>query len=920
MPAPRKKTTISPAPAAKAGAAGKKPSRRRTKGAARANLLIVESPAKQRTISRFLKKGFVVASSYGHVRDLPEKKLGVDEKKDFEPTYTLLARTKKLLPELKKLAKNAEYVYLATDHDREGESIAWHLVEILGLEPSKIRRITFHEITPQAITAALESPRDVDLSLVHAQQARRVIDRLVGYKLSPLLWRKIRRGLSAGRVQSVAVRLLVERDKEIAAFETEPFWTLSATFLKPDHPPQFEARLSEWKGQKVELSRTYQLFAEEYRVKTSIFKAEGDVEAVRQALAGGVYKVTRVERKEVRRRPAPPFITSTLQQAGSQQLGFAAERTMRIAQSLYEGADIGADEPTGLITYMRTDSVNVADAARQEAAAFVKSSYGDAYVPDKPPVYTSKVKGAQEAHEAIRPTSVHRTPDSVRKFLTPEQAKLYTLIWKRFLASQMKEALFDTISADISSGDAVFRAAGRTLKFDGFLRVLKDKAEEDGAEEDNGKDNGGEEKRLPDLEEGDAVEIEKLSPDGRKTSPPPYYNEGSLIRALEKHGIGRPSTYAPTIKTIVDRGYVRRGTKDRRLTPAELGTLVVERLNKHFAEQMSLSYTAHVEEQLDQVAEGSDRWQDVVGNFYGPFAKALALAQDKMEDSRVEPKESDETCPVCGAKMLIRESRFGKYLSCGNFPRCRGKMQLDGEGKKIVPEATDETCDLCDKPMVIRTGRKGKFLACSGYPKCKNTYSLDAQGRKIEGSRPIITSRKCNKCGSAMWMRLGKRGHFLACSGFPKCRNLKPLSKVDAETLKAEADAAKGKAVPHPESSKEGTSPPGGDEPRTEPGGPRAAPDEKVRKGAGGAGEAGAGAAKGKVVPRRKSSKKGASPPGGDEPRGVGEAGADAAKGKAAAPADPVEKGASPEGGPAPAPPEEGMSPQGGGEAGEKKG
>ncbi|HVE13612.1 MAG TPA: type I DNA topoisomerase [Elusimicrobiota bacterium] len=759
------------------------------------DLVIVESPAKQRTISRFLKKGYMVTSSYGHVRDLPEKKLGVDEEKDFEPSYVLLARTKKLLPELKQMAKKAGIVYLATDHDREGESIAWHLAQILDIGDDKVKRITFHEITPQAIREALESPRSVDMNLVHAQQARRVIDRLVGYKLSPLLWKKIRRGLSAGRVQSVAVRLLVERDREIKAFQSEPYWTLTAVFEKAGTPPAFEARLTQWKGQKVETTRTFQLFSEEYRIKATCFKGQAEADAAAGAMKAGPFEVVSVERKEARRRPAPPFITSTLQQAASQKLGFAAERTMRVAQSLYEGVDVGAEEPAGLITYMRTDSVAVAAVAQQEAKEFLLETYGKEFVPATAPVYASKVKGAQEAHEAIRPTSVRRTPDSLQQYLNPEQLKLYTLVWRRFLASQMTEAVFDTVAADVKSGEALFHATGRTLKFKGFLAVLK---EERGEEAEDGKEDSEEDARLPDLSVGDRLKLDELKQEEHKTSPPPYYNEASLIRALERHGIGRPSTYAPTIKTIVDRGYVRRGIRDRRLTPSELGILVVEKLNKHFPEQVSLSYTAQVEEHLDDLAEGKDRWQSVVRSFYDPFAKALATAVDTMEDSRVEPQQTDEPCPVCGQKMLIRESRFGKYLSCSQFPKCKGKIQLDAEGQKVVPQMTEEKCELCAKPMVIRTGRKGRFLACSGYPACKNTYSLDAEGKKIEGSRPLITSRKCNKCGSAFWMRLGKRGYFLACSGFPRCRNLKPLSKEDAEALKAEGDAGRAAAAKPP--------------------------------------------------------------------------------------------------------------------------
>ncbi len=806
MPAAKKKTKKKAAKKTKKKAVKKTTSK--ASGKISGALVIVESPAKQRTISRFLKKGYTVTSSYGHVRDLPEKKLGVDEEKEFEPTYQLLTRTKKLLPDLKKLAKKSEYVYLATDHDREGESIAWHLGQILGVPGERFRRITFHEITPTAIQAALEEPRDIDMDLVHAQQARRVIDRLVGYKLSPLLWKKIRRGLSAGRVQSVAVRLLVERDAEIKAFETSQYWTLAAAFEKKGKKPAFEARLTRWKGEKVEVTKTHKLFSEDYRVKSTVFDSKKSIGVIEKAAAGGDCTVVKVERKEVRRRPTPPFITSTLQQAGSQKLGFAAERTMRIAQGLYEGIDTGADDPAGLITYMRTDSVNVAAVAQKEAREFIDSEFGKEFLPEKSPVYTGKVKGAQEAHEAIRPTSVKRTPESIKKSLTPEQFKLYSLIWKRFVASQMKEAVFDTVAADIQNGDALFHATGRTLKFEGFLKVLQDKQEDKQDDEEASGDS--KDRRLPELSEGDKVDLKDLISEEHTTSPPPSYNEASLIRALEKHGIGRPSTYAPTIKTIVDRGYVRRGIKDRRLTPSDLGILVIGQLNKHFAEQMDLGYTAAVEGQLDGVAEGNDRWQEVVGSFYDPFKKALTEAIETMEDCRVEPQQTDEDCPICSEKMLIRESRFGKYLSCSKFPKCKGKIQLDPDGKKVVPEETSEVCEIDDKPMVIRSGRKGRFLACSGYPGCKNTYSLDADGNKVEGSRPIVTAQPCNKCQSAMWMRLGKRGHFLACSGFPKCRNLKPLSKdnaqkfLDAEEIRRaafmkEKEAKKAAALANPE-------------------------------------------------------------------------------------------------------------------------
>ena len=797
-----KKQTKKPAKASKAKAKAPKapraakapaaPSKSVRKGP---SLLVVESPAKERTISRFLKNDFIVKSSFGHVRDLPLRKIGVNVDDDFEPQYVVLPRAKKILAEFKTLVSKAPYVYLATDHDREGESIAWHLVDALKLKPDQIRRITFHEITPAAIHEAIAAPRALDENLVRAQQARRVIDRLVGYKLSPLLWAKIQSGLSAGRVQSVAVRLLAERDREIKEFSSEGYWTLTANLEKPGQPPAFEAKLSLWKGEKVESTRTYDLFSEQYRVKATTLRGPEDADAVMRALKDGAFKVLKVEKKEVRRRPPPPFSTSTLQQAASQKMGFAAERTMRVAQSLYEGVILEGKEPAGLITYMRTDSFSIAKSAAAECADYVLQAYGATFRPAEPPTYQTKSRGAQEAHEAIRPTSVNRTPDAVRKFLNPDQMRLYELIWKRFVASQMVDAAYDTAAADIGNGEAVFHCAGRTLKFEGFLRVYRDAPKNPDEAPDEEPDEEDESGRLPPLVEGDTLTLKELMPEEHRTSPPPYYNEASLIRAMEKHGIGRPSTYAPTIKTIVDRGYVRRNMKDRKLIPTELGILVTDKLKGHFPDVVSLTYTADVEAKLDEIAEGHAAWTGVVKEFYDPFIKALGLAATEMTTSRIEPKMSDEKCPICTEPMLIRESRFGKYLSCSAFPKCKGKIQLPPEGQKVVLELTGENCDLCGKPMVIRTGRKGRFIACSGYPECKNTFSLDADGKKIEGSRPLLTSRPCNKCQRQMWLRVGKRGFFLTCPGYPKCRNLKPVSKEEGEKLKADGEALRAKLI-----------------------------------------------------------------------------------------------------------------------------
>ncbi len=748
------------------------------------SLLIVESPAKERTISRLLKGDIIVKSSFGHVRDLPVRKMGVEVKKGFKPEYVVLPRAKKVIAELKKLADKSTYVYLATDHDREGESIAWHLSDILNLDSKKARRITFHEITLPAIKEALLSPRDIDQHLVGAQQARRIIDRLVGYELSPLLWEKIKKGLSAGRVQSVAVRLLSEREKEIKSFVSESFWTVQALFKKEGST--FLADLSLWKGAKVEQTKTFDLFAEPYRVRTSILKDEPGVKEVELDVATNAFKVISAERKESRRRPAPPFSTSALQQAASMKLGFTAERTMRTAQSLYEGIDLGNGETVGLITYMRTDSFSVSKIAANEAAVFIKDHFGDDFVPDSPPVYQTKTMAAQEAHEAIRPTSVLRIPDELKSRINSDQAKLYDLIWKRFVASQMKEAVYDTLSVDIQGkGQAVFHASGRALKFEGFLKVYSMDKEDLEGNEDSG---NPQDRSLPPLNEGDALELIQFKPEIKKTGSPPYYNEASLIRTMEKHGIGRPSTYAPTIKTIVDRGYVRR-QKDRQLLVTELGNLVTEKLKEHFPDVVSLGYTAEVEERLDKIAEGAEEWNGVIADFYKPFSKSVQKASVEMTVSRIEPKKTDEICPLCGSPMLLRESRFGQYISCSRFPECKGKIALNAEGKKLEPEKTDEICDICGKPMVIRSGRKGRFMACSGYPVCKNTFSLDAEGKKIMDSRPLLSSRKCDKCQKPMWIRKGKRGFFLACSGFPKCRNLKPLGKEDGQALRKEAEA-----------------------------------------------------------------------------------------------------------------------------------
>lgn len=743
------------------------------------SLVIVESPTKQRNISRILGSDFIVKSSFGHVRDLPEKEIGVDEKNDFKPKYVTVEKAKRTIKEIETAAKGAEYVYLATDPDREGEAIAWHLAELLKIPQEKLRRIYFHEITPAAVKASFDHARAVDMNLVDAQQARRVLDRLVGYKLSPLLWKKISRGLSAGRVQSVAVRLLSERAKEIEAFKEEEYWTLEVELEKGGAEPKFDSRLVKWKGENVEKTFTHKLFAEDYKVKTTVFRTEADLAAANAALRKGPLTVVKVERKEVKQRSKPPFITSTLQQDAYNKIGFSSQKTMQTAQRLYEGADI-AGETVGLITYMRTDSFNVSKDMMAATGKFIAEKYGPQFVPASPNFYKSKVKGAQEAHESIHPTDVYRTPQSVKTYLTADEHKLYELIWLRFVASQMAEAVFNSVSAEIEAGKGegtILRAGGRTVKFPGYLSVYQDDREDDDDEENA---------VLPPLNEGDELNLINISVKDHKTAPPPNYNEASLIKTLEKHGIGRPSTYAPTIKNILDRKYIAKAPKGGKLTVTSLGTEVTESLKGFFHEIMDLSYTAGVEEKLDDIAEGTLNWTKVMKEFNDEFKKDLETADKEMK--RPEPKQSDEVCPECGAPMLIRRSRFGEYLACSRYPECKGKKSLSGV-EKAAPQATDEKCDKCGSPMVIRSGRRGKFMACSAYPKCKNTFSVGADGKKVEGSGKITTDIKCEKCGKPMILRASKRGEFLGCSGYPKCKTIVTVTPDEIAEIKKKAGA-----------------------------------------------------------------------------------------------------------------------------------
>jgi DNA topoisomerase I len=722
-------------------------------------LLIVESPTKEKNIGKMLGRGYTVKSSYGHIRDLPQKELGVDVDKGFEPKYVALPKAKKFLPELTKLAKGADTVYLATDYDREGESIAWHLSELLKLGKSKAKRITFHEITRSAIEDAMKHPRDIDQSLVNAQVARRVLDRLVGYRLSPLLWKKVRRGLSAGRVQSVAVRLICAREEEVGKFKAEEYWTLIALLEKGGQT--FSAALY------GDGDKKYDKFA---------FRTRAPLDAVLKGLDGAAYAVKSVEPKERRRSPAPPFTTATLQQDSSRRLHYSASRTMVLAQQLYEGVELGPEGAVGLITYMRTDSVQVAKEAQAEAVEFIGKTYGKDHLPPKPRIYKTKSKRAQEAHEAVRPTKPSRTPESIRDFLTNEQFRLYELIWQRFMASQMADAVYDTLTVDISASKYLFRANGRTLRFAGFLAVYGEVAEEDKPQApDQGAEaaDSGETAVLPPLAAGDALGLKELKPEQHFTEPPPRFNEASLVKTLEEHGIGRPSTYAPIIQTILDRGYVR--LEERRFYPTDLGKVVDKQLAEHFPEIVDVSFTAKIEDRLDGVAGAEANWKEVVGDFYKPFMKGLEKAETGMKKVEIKPVETDEKCPRCSSPMVLRENRFGRYLACSAYPNCKSTIPVDREGKKVVPEPTNEVCPKCGKPMVLKVRGRTRFIACSGYPDCRTTFSVDREGNKIVRPAPEPTEFKCEKCSKPMLKRFGKRGPFLACSGFPKCRNIKKV-------------------------------------------------------------------------------------------------------------------------------------------------
>ncbi|NCO67099.1 MAG: type I DNA topoisomerase [Nitrospirae bacterium CG_4_10_14_0_8_um_filter_41_23] len=732
------------------------------------NLVIVESPAKAKTILKILGKGFAVRASIGHIKDLPKKELGVDVENNFKPHYVVIPGKEKIIKELKKASKEADKVFLAPDPDREGEAIAWHIAYEISDKKSqtvneKIYRIIFNEITERAVREAIKNPEKIDMNKVDAQQARRILDRLVGYGLSPLLWRKVRRGLSAGRVQSVTVKLVVDREREIESFKSEEYWSINADF-EGSKPPKFWARLykidqkSEVRSQKSETNNRF------------LIPNEETANTIVDDLKDKGFVLNKIERKLRKRMPYPPFITSTIQQEAARKLRFTAKKTMAIAQQLYEGIELGQEGAVGLITYMRTDSHRVAAEAQEWARKLIERVYGRDYIPEKPPFYKSKAS-AQEAHETIRPTYPDKRPEAIKQFLSKEQYALYTLIWNRFISSQMtpaqlEQTTFVIVSRDTSHVSRLtpyeFRASGTVVRFDGFMAMYTEGKDE--IEEEEGL-------TLPALKEGETLRLLNLQPKQHFTQPPPRYTEATLVKMLEEKGIGRPSTYAAILSTVQDRKYVQK--TDGKFSPTELGIVVNDFLVERFPELIDVSFTAKMEDELDRIEDGKMKWIKVVKAFYKPFSTDLTEAIKTT--GRVKPKDipTENICEKCGLPMVIRWGRHGRFLACSGFPKCKNTKPLENQepgvnNQQPTPQQTDEVCEKCGSPMLIKSGRYGKFLACSKYPECKNT-------------KPLSTGIKCPKDGGDIVERRSKKGKpFWSCSNYPGCKFAtwyKPVSK-----------------------------------------------------------------------------------------------------------------------------------------------
>jgi len=691
-------------------------------------LIVVESPAKVATLQKFLGGDYVIKASVGHIKDLPEDELGVDLQKDFQPQYVTISGKGKILRELKKASKDVKNIYLGPDPDREGEAIAWHIAGEIEDGDKNIYRVLFNEITKKAVLDALHHPGKLQQSKFEAQQARRILDRLVGYQVSPILWEKVRRGLSAGRVQSVAVRIICEREREIQDFVSEEYWSLTATLKGKDSPVSFGAKLTKWKGKRVKMAN------------------EAEALAIQKALETVPYSVSKITQQEKQRHPLPPFITSRLQQEAYRKLSFPAQKTMRIAQKLYEGVDLGEMGMVGLITYMRTDSVRVSTEAIQQVRGWIKDRFGDSYLPPKPNVYKSR-RGAQDAHEAIRPTSIDLEPDQVKAYLDKDQGALYKLIWDRFVASQMPSAIFLQTTVEIKADDAIFSAVGTVPVFQGFMALY--------VEGEDNQENGNGEKKLPSLSEGEVLELLGLTPKQHFTQPPYRFSEATLIKELEEKGIGRPSTYATILSTIKGKGYVQ--LEKGKFSPTELGFLVNDLLVVNFPDIFDIEFTAQMEENLDEIEEGKKDWVDALKEFYTPFQKDLEMAKVSMRDVKREQIPTDAVCERCGSKMVKRWGKRGYFLACSSYPKCRYTREVDGNGENQVE--TEVRCEKCGNPMVIKNGKFGRFLACSNYPTCKSTRSLDTGVRcPQEGCDGMIVERRTRK---------GRT--FYSCTNYPNC-------------------------------------------------------------------------------------------------------------------------------------------------------
>jgi len=692
-------------------------------------LVIVESPSKAKTIGKYLGSKFIVKASMGHVRDLPKSQIGVEVENDFNPKYITIRGKGSILKELKDARKKVKKVYLAADPDREGEAIAWHLAHALELDETADCRVVFNEITKQAVKDAFKTPRKINMDLVNAQQARRILDRLVGYKISPLLWKKVKKGLSAGRVQSVAVKIILDRENEINDFEPEEYWSITAKLTADGNP--FEAKFHQLNGTKTELG------------------SEAEVQAILKQIEGASFTVKEVKEKERSRNPSAPFTTSSLQQEAARKLNFRASKTMSVAQQLYEGVDLGKEGTVGLITYMRTDSTRIAASAQEEAKEYIIGKYGEPFAPETPRNYSKKAANAQDAHEAIRPTSILRDPDSIKSFMSRDQFRLYKLVWERFIASQMSSAVLDTLSVDIAAGDTIFRAAGSKVRFQGFMKVYVEGNDDGTTEED---------RLLPPLKNGDVLENREIEPKQHFTQPPPRYTEARLVKTLEELGIGRPSTYAPTLETIQKRGYV--AIEEKKFMPTELGELVIEQMEEFFPEILNVEFTANMEGDLDHVEEGSEDWVKVLAEFYESFEKRLEFAEEEMKEIEIEDEVSDEICEKCGKPLVYKLGRFGKFLACSGFPDCRNT-------KPIIKDI-GVTCPKCKEGHVVeRRSKKGRiFYGCDKYPECDF----------VSWDKP--SAKPCPSCGSLMIEKRNKQGTRLQCTS---CDHQEPVEEAEEE-------------------------------------------------------------------------------------------------------------------------------------------